>query len=99
IGLMRDEKPDMLLVDVTLPPDIGSGAAQLADGFQLTRWLHYSTGRKTPAIIISGSDRPDYKRRAVDAGATEFMSKPVDHSLLLASIASALNQSQPVKAG
>jgi len=99
ISLMRDENPDVLLVDVTLPPDIGSGAAQLADGFQLTRWLHYATGKKTPAIIISGSDRPDYKRKAVDAGATEFMAKPVDYSLLLASIASALNERHSVKAG
>lgn len=99
IGLMRDEKPDMLLVDVTLPPDIGSGAAQLADGFQLTRWLHYATGKKTPAIIISGSNKPDYKKKATDAGATEFLAKPVDHSLLLASIASALHQQHSAGAG
>jgi CheY-like chemotaxis protein len=93
IGLMRDQKPDMLLVDVTLPPDIGSGSAELSDGFRLTRWLHYSTGRKIPTIIISGSNRPDYKQKATAAGATEFMAKPVDRSLLLASISSALNQS------
>jgi CheY-like chemotaxis protein len=99
IGLMRDEKPDMLLVDVTLPPDIGSGAAQLADGFHLTRWLHYATGKKTPTIIISGANKPDYQRKAMDAGATEFIAKPVDHSLLLASIASALNQSHSAGAG
>jgi CheY-like chemotaxis protein len=99
ISLMRDEKPDMLLVDVTLPPDIGSGAAQLADGFHLTRWLHYATGRKTPAIIISGSNKPEYKQKATAAGATEFMAKPVDHSLLLASIASALNRQHSARAG
>ncbi len=99
IGLMRQEKPDMLLVDVTLPPDIGSGNAELSDGFRLTRWLHYSTGKKTPTIIISGSERPDYKQKATAAGATEFMTKPVDHSLLLASIASALNQQPSAGAG
>jgi len=99
IGLMRDQKPDMLLVDVTLPPDIGSGSAELSDGFRLTRWLHYSTGRKVPTIIISGSDKPDYKQKATAAGATEFLSKPVDHSLLLASIASALNQQPSASAG
>src|ERR1700743_1480393 len=39
IGKMRDAKPDMLLVDVTLPPDCASGGVVPWNGFQVTQWL------------------------------------------------------------
>lgn len=90
ISLMRDEKPDMLVVDVGLPPDIVSGGAVFSDGFQVTQWLHYSHGRKVPAIIISASERSDYTQKAAAAGADAFMRKPVDSANLLTAVALAL---------
>jgi len=96
IGVIRDEDPDMMLVDVSLKPNIGAG---LGDGFQVTQWLQRSGSRKIPAFIISGSDKPAYQRQAVAVGADGFMAKPINKELLLNSIESALAHQVPVAEG
>jgi CheY-like chemotaxis protein len=90
IGVMRQENPDMILVDVCLPPDVASGGIVPWDGFQVTRWLQHANTKRIPAIIISGSNKPDYKQRAASVGADAFMCKPLDKAVLLGSIAAAL---------
>ena len=80
--------PDIMLVDVGSPPDIAMGGANLADGFQLTRWLQRSHFRKIPAIIISASDKPAYKRQAAAVGADAFIAKPLSIDLLIEAIES-----------
>jgi CheY-like chemotaxis protein len=90
IGVIRDESPDMMLVDVCLPPDVASGGVVPWDGFQVTRWLQHANTRRIPAIIISGSNKPEYKNRAASIGADAFMAKPLDNAVLLGSIAAAL---------
>jgi CheY-like chemotaxis protein len=91
ISMVREENPDMMLVDVGLPPDLGG--ARLCDGFQVTRWLQRTNARKIPAIIISGSDKPAYKREAAAIGADGFMAKPLNKEVLLDNIESALAHS------
>ena len=91
IGVMREENPDMMLVDVCLAPDVASGGVVPWDGFQVTRWLQHANTKKIPAIIISGSDKPEYKKRAASVGADAFMTKPIDNAVLLGSIAAALS--------
>jgi two-component system KDP operon response regulator KdpE len=90
IGKMRDGRPDMLLVDVSLPPDCASGGVVPWNGFQVTQWLQRIAMGKIPTIIISGADKPEYKEKAAAVGADAFMAKPIDNALLLGSIASAL---------
>ena len=90
IGVMRDESPDMMLVDVCLAPDVASGGVVPWDGFQVTRWLQHANTKRIPAIIISGSNKPDYKKHAASIGADAFMAKPLDNAVLLGSIAAAL---------
>jgi two-component system KDP operon response regulator KdpE len=87
IQVMQDEAPDMMLVDVGLPTDVG---VVPWNGFQVTQWLQRINTNKIPAIIISGSDKPEYKKQAEAIGAEAFMAKPLDNALLLGSIASAL---------
>jgi CheY-like chemotaxis protein len=91
ISMVREENPDMMLVDVGLPPDLGG--ARLCDGFEVTRWLQRTNARKIPAIIISGSDKPAYKREAAAIGADGFMAKPLNKEVLLDNIESALAHS------
>lgn len=91
IGVMREQNPDMMLVDVCLAPDVASGGVVPWDGFQVTRWLQHANTKKIPAIIISGSDKPEYKKRAASVGADAFMTKPIDNAVLLGSIAAALS--------
>ncbi len=90
IGLMRDEEPDMMLVDVGLPPDVANGGMCTWDGFQVTQWIRQINGR-IPTIFMSANDKPEYKKRASTFGAQAFLAKPIDNQVLLASIASALS--------
>jgi len=97
IKLVREQDPDMMLVDVGLQPDLGG--ARLCDGFQVAQWLHQTNARKIPAIIISGSDKPAYKRQAASVGAEGFLAKPLDNAVLVESIESALARPAPVEQG
>jgi len=85
IGLMRDEEPDMMLVDVSFPNEMGQGW----DGFQIAQWIRQMNG-KLPTIVMSGADKPEYKQRATVVGAQAFMTKPIDNELLLGAIGKAL---------
>jgi CheY-like chemotaxis protein len=98
ISVVRREKPDMLLVDVCLPPDVASGGVMPWNGFQITRWLQRMNNGKIPALIISGADKPEYKLQAVAAGADGFMAKPINSTQLLSSVASALADRQSATA-
>ena len=90
IGVVREEDPDMLVVDVDLSAHDIFGAAGTWDGFQVTRWLRYACARKIPAIIISATDKEDYKKYAERIGAETFMAKPLSSDVLCQSIESAL---------
>ena len=94
ISVIREQNPDMMLVDVGLPPDLGG--ARLCDGFQVAWWLQRANPRKIPTIIISGSDKPAYRSQAAAVGADGFMAKPLNKELLLDSIESALANPVPV---
>jgi CheY-like chemotaxis protein len=99
IKLVREQDPDILLVDVGLPPDIAMGGANLTDGFQVTRWLQLANTRKIPSIIISGSDKPAYRRQAAAVGADGFLPKPINEQALMDSIECALALPAPVAEG
>jgi CheY-like chemotaxis protein len=93
IGVVREKDPDMVLVDVTLPPDIIG--AHLSDGFQLVRWLQIANSRKIPAVVMSGANKPEYQRWATAIGAKDFMAKPINTAVLLDLIESALAKPAP----
>jgi DNA-binding response OmpR family regulator len=90
IGIVRDETPDMLLVDVNLEPHDAFGGAALFDGFQVTRWLRHVTAKQIPAIIISATDKADYRTYAAKIGAETFMAKPISNAALLQAIEAGL---------
>lgn len=95
LSIVREKDPDMLLVDVTLPPDVSYGGANLCDGFQVTRWLRLANSRKIPALIITASNKPEYLQEAAAIGANGFMVKPINTAVLLDSIESALAKPAP----
>ena len=77
----------------------GPRGARLDDGFQVTQWLHQTNARKIPSIIISGSNKPAYKRQAESVGADAFLAKPLDSAALVESIESALARPATVAKG
>ena len=68
--------PDIVLTDVNMP---------LMDGIQLTEQLAQDMPA-CPVIIMSVQGERDYLRRAMQAGAREFLIKPFSHDELVAAI-------------
>ena len=68
--------PDLIFVDIKM---------QGIDGFDLIRWLHRNPlFKKIPMIVLSGSDNPEHKAKALEIGATAFYEKPQDYDDLIA---------------
>jgi CheY-like chemotaxis protein len=62
--------PDLVIVDYMMPT---------IDGIEFTRRLRASpTGRKTPIVIVSAVIDWDVIKRALQAGADDFLNKPFD---------------------
>jgi CheY-like chemotaxis protein len=68
--LLHKESFDMVLMDISLKGD--------EDGLSLTRRLRAEEAFKTlPIVAVTAYAFPDDKRRALDAGCTDYLSKPV----------------------
>jgi signal transduction histidine kinase/ActR/RegA family two-component response regulator len=63
------EKPDLALVDLGLPG---------IDGFQIAREVRERLGKNVILVAVSGFGQPDDKRRAIEAGFDEHITKPAD---------------------
>jgi len=76
-------KPDLVLLDVNMP---------FLDGFEVCRRLkHNPDTRLTPVVLVTGLSATEDRVRGIKAGADGFVSKPVDHSELLAHVRSLLS--------
>ena len=75
---------DCLLVDAALP---GIGGIDLLEHLR-------SIGHSLPVIVVTGQSDVPMAIRAMKAGASDFLEKPIDRVSLLASIAHALEGSQ-----
>jgi diguanylate cyclase (GGDEF)-like protein len=66
--------PDILLLDLDMPQ---------VNGFQILESLRqHDDFVHLPVIILTASENPDNKLKALELGATDFLSKPVDPSEL-----------------
>jgi len=97
VGLVRKQKPDLIVLDISFPPDIGGVPW---DGFRIMEWLHrVDESRKLPIIVITGGAGDKDKERAMAAGAVGFLYKPLDHDELLKLVRATLGMAlaSPVK--
>jgi len=86
ISVARKEEPDVIILDIGLPN---------GDGFKvmgLLSWLEPLA--HTPVIILTGRDPLSNLERSIEAGAQDFLQKPVDNDVLLAAIEKALVESK-----
>lgn len=62
------------------------------DGFDLLRAIHAGplATEEIPVIVLTGSSETSLKRQALDLGATDLISKPIDPADLVARLSSAL---------
>ena len=66
----RAEAPDLILMDVMMPG---------IDGIEATRRLKADPAtRLIPVVVVTALTDADSKRKALEAGADDFVSKPVD---------------------
>jgi len=90
----RQARPDVILLDITFPPDMGGGPAW--DGFLILGWLRrVEEAKTTPVIMISQDNGPEAQKRAADAGAVDFCPKPIEPQRLLRAIEQALCATAP----
>ncbi|MDB4929392.1 MAG: hypothetical protein JWM10_1876 [Myxococcaceae bacterium] len=78
--LLRAERPDVMVSDIGMPGE--DGLALIA---RVRRWAP-SEGGGVPAIALTAFARPEDRARAISAGFTAFLTKPVDLSLLLKTV-------------
>jgi CheY-like chemotaxis protein len=91
IGLVRRERPDLIVLDINFPPDVGAGGGIPWDGFLILDWLRRMDEAKgIPVILMSRDDPAQYKDRATAAGAYAVFHKPIDNDQLLAVIGQVL---------
>ena len=83
LDLLERERPDVIVSDIGMP-DI--------DGFELVRSIRRREGASSgiPAIALTAFTRQGDRDRALQAGFTDYMAKPVDAGLLVARIAEAV---------
>ena len=90
MAAVRKESPDLILLDISFPPDVGSVPW---DGFRIMEWFHrLDTARKIPIIIITGSEDVKTKERATQSGAVAFFQKPIEHDYLLKVVRATLGE-------
>jgi two-component system KDP operon response regulator KdpE len=91
LSTVRQEKPDLILLDLSFPFNPADVGGPLQDGFFVIEWLRRAPGaEKIPIIIISGTDPVKYKDQISAAGIVACFQKPLNHDELLAIIQSTL---------
>ena len=69
VKVVLDEKPDLALVDLGLPG---------LDGYQVARQVRQELGHDVVLVAVSGFGQPEDKRRALEAGFDDHITKPAD---------------------
>jgi DNA-binding response OmpR family regulator len=75
LEMSRTQNPDLIMLDLTMPG---------VDGWQICHSIRAES--KVPIIILSALDDPSVISTALDAGADDYMVKPVPSSVLIAHI-------------
>ena len=82
LEMMLKQRPDVLLLDLIMPGK---------SGFELLREIRNEPVlRYMPVIVLTAASDADTKLQALELGATEFLSKPVDSSELVLRMRNAL---------
>jgi putative two-component system response regulator len=72
LDVCKTFEPDLILLDLMMPPP---------DGFAILESLRAEReGMFLPVVVLTADTNEETKRRALEAGATDFLCKPFDHT-------------------
>jgi putative two-component system response regulator len=82
LELVPRELPDLILLDVTMP---------ILDGFAVCKRLKDNEQTALiPVTMLTGLDDREHRRKGIEVGADDFLTKPIEQSLLRARLRSQL---------
>jgi len=89
LNTLDKDTPDMIILDVMMPG---------IDGIELCRMLRQrSQTANTPVLILSARGDAESVMRGMDAGATDYLPKPILHHDLVAKVRQMLNMNTPLE--
>jgi CheY-like chemotaxis protein len=80
VDLALSAKPDLILMDLSLPVVDGLSATKKIREHES---LSLDPGTQVPIIALSAHDLTDFHTRARDAGCTDYVTKPIDFDALM----------------
>ena len=87
--LLKEWVPGLILLDVLMPE---------MDGFEFCAWLRRQPAlARVPVLMMTGLDDNDSIHRAFEVGATDFVVKPVNPSILIHRVRFLLRASQTLE--
>jgi CheY-like chemotaxis protein len=99
LKIIRQEQPDLILLDLNFPPDGSVGGGGGHDGFWALDWMRRTEEiNRVPIVIISGDDPATTEPRARAAGAVGYLHKPIGKDQLARLVAELLAQKQSAAA-
>jgi len=82
LELFQQAKPDLVILDIVMPR---------MNGFEACRRIKSDPNNKlTPIIIVTFSSAPENRMKGLEAGADDFLAKPVDRTEMIARVRSLL---------
>jgi CheY-like chemotaxis protein len=91
LNIARKESPNLILLDINFPPDSSVFSGGLRDGISALAWMRLQWELKSvPIVIISSDDPATTKPRALGAGASAYLDKPIAKDVLALTVAKLL---------